>query len=72
MTEPTKAQIEEEFPGWRVAEGAPDGLVHAHVPNTETWVTGEDLRDLRDQIIRTKWRASARAELHDGGPGPVR
>jgi len=75
VDEPTAESIEAEFPGVRVVTGSPDGLAHATIPHTETWATGEDLQDLRDELIRQRWKragAEARAEageLREGGPG---
>lgn len=51
MTEPTAADIEREYPGWRVTRGV-DGLMWAAVPGTRQLVRGEDLRDLRDELRR--------------------
>jgi hypothetical protein len=71
--EPTLADVQREFPGWQCWR-AISGLCHARpataAPGEPAPVTGEDPRDLRDQIIRRKaqmdeaaWRAA-----HTSGP----
>lgn len=46
----TAQDIESEFPGWHVYRGI-DMLWYARSPTNES-VRGEDLIDLRDEIIR--------------------
>jgi hypothetical protein len=68
MTEPTTESIEAEFTGVKVITNRPDGLAHATIPGTEMWATGEDLMDLRDELIRREWKrsaAEARADASD-------
>ena len=62
--EPTLADVESEFPAWVCWKSA-DGLVYARpkdkLPNTGWTVRGEDVRDLRDEIIRAEARNEWRA-----------
>jgi hypothetical protein len=58
--EPTLAHVQAVLPGWRCWR-APSGLDHARRtdatpgdPEDETFVTGEDPLDLRDQIRRAQ------------------
>lgn len=51
MTEPTRAEIEREFPDWIAFRGI-NGLMYAKIPGTAHLVQGEDLRDLLDQLRR--------------------
>jgi hypothetical protein len=68
MTEPTGAQIEEEFGVKIVGPGqiGVPGWWYAKIPGTRVWVDGYGLSGLRDELIRHKWiadAATARAEL---------
>ena len=53
-----EAQIAREFPGWEAWQGV-DRLWHARIRGATppVMVHGEDLVDLRDQIIRHQRRA---------------
>jgi hypothetical protein len=47
--EPTLADVQQQFPGWRCQQGT-NRLYHATHTSTGTRVHGEDPLDLRDQI----------------------
>jgi hypothetical protein len=47
--EPTLADVQQEFPAWRCAQGISE-LYYAQHTATGTQVTGEDPLDLADQI----------------------
>jgi hypothetical protein len=64
--EPTLADVQAEFPGWRCHEG-PNRLCYATHTVTGAQVRGEDPLDLRDQITAAE-RLRAYAEEE---PGPV-
>jgi hypothetical protein len=51
--EPTRASLEADFPGWEVFQGL-DRRRHARLKGAETpvMVHGDDLVDLREEIIR--------------------
>ena len=58
--EPALAEVQGEYPGWRCWRAA-SGMYHARRidaapgdPADETFVTGEDPLDLRDQIHRAQ------------------
>ena len=53
MTEPTQDSLAREFPGWEVWKGVSD-LWYARLPRSTPpiVVRGEDLTDLRDEIVR--------------------
>ena len=61
--EPTLAEVQEQFPGWRCTEG-PNRLFYARHEATGTRVAGEDPLDLCDQI------RGAAARLDWGMPVP--
>jgi hypothetical protein len=52
--EPTRAEVEQEFPDWRVFRAA-SLLWHAERrDDTDVRVRGEDLMDLRDELHRAE------------------
>jgi len=58
MREPqTPQELESEFPGWMISQGT-NHLWHARKGNE--LVSGEDLTDLRDQIIKWVWHNEIR------------
>ena len=63
-TDDDAAKIAGEFPGWEAWQGI-DRLWHARIRGATppVMVHGEDLVDLRDQIVRF---------VHRSGPGPAR
>jgi hypothetical protein len=62
--EPTLADVQREFAGWECWRGT-SGLYYARMAGRprrhKADAVGEDPRDLRDEIIRAKWR---QAEEH--------
>jgi hypothetical protein len=70
--EPTLAEVQEEFPGWRCSEG-PNRLCYARHDATGTRVAGEDPLDLRDQIrgaqARLGWGMPVPGQPAPGGGG---
>jgi hypothetical protein len=59
--EPTLADLQAAYPAWRCWRDAASGLYHARRadakpsdPEDETFATGEDPLDLRDQINRAQ------------------
>jgi hypothetical protein len=72
VTEPSKASIEDEFPGWEVWWGI-DGRWHARIRGvTPPVMVGDDHLDgLREEIVRKKSQLEARAwaegRLSSGG-----
>jgi len=81
--EPTGAQIETEFGVTILGSGEVSGTVGRWFAEVapKLYVQGEDLADLRDQLIKYKWlrddasqlRTAARAarERRDPGPDPT-
>ena len=57
--EPTLADVQREFPGWECWKGT-SGLYYALMPGRprrhKADAIGEDPLDLRDMIIRAKWK----------------
>lgn len=66
MTEPATAEdIAAEFPGWNAWRGV-NQLWYARLVMSSPPVVlhGQDLVDLRDQIIRWRWLRTYEAEQH--------
>ena len=65
--EPALADVQAQYPAWQCAQ-AVSGMYYACHPATGRQVTGEDPRDLRDQIKAANARHAA---TPPGGPGPL-
>jgi hypothetical protein len=69
--EPTLADVQAAYPGWRCAVGI-SGLCYAVHAATGTQVSGEDPLDLRDQVKAAESRLACGLPVHGPtGSGPV-